>query len=116
MGDLLLRRRRRPLGELPPARFGVRPGAAGLAVDVSELEVEWALAIDPERRRDYLTRVASRWGDGWAVRFEGLLPATVRASPVLNRFIPVGHVPRIPAADGHDLLDQPLLSHLLARP
>lgn len=108
MGGLVLKRRRSPLGELPSAQFGVRPGRAGLTTHITDNDADRARAIDPERSSEYLTRYAADDRTGWALRFEGLLPEGVRRDPLITAFIPIGHLPRTPTPGGDDLLDRPL--------
>lgn len=114
MGGLVLKRRRNPLGGLPPARFGIRPGSAGLTTLITNVDVEQARAIQPEHAAEYLTRYAADGRAGWALRFEGLLPEQVRRSPLITAFIPIGKEPRSATAGGDDLLDRPLSSLLPA--
>jgi hypothetical protein len=107
MGELVLKPRRKPLGDLPRARLGVRPGAVGLVLDLTEEQLLEAKSIGAPAS-DFLTRVASTRTTSWALRFEGLLPEAVRQSSLVARFIPIGHTPRDGHVGGSELLDKSL--------
>lgn len=107
VGELALRSRRKPLGDLPRARLGVRPGAVGLTLDLTDEQLFEAESIEAPTS-DFLTRVATDRTTAWALRFEGLLPEAVRHSSLVARFIPIGHTPREGQVGGSDLLDKPL--------
>ncbi len=107
MGDLAFTPRRKPLGALPRAHIGTRPGAIGLTLDVTDEEVRQAELIAAPSN-EFLTQVATSHGKTWALRFEGFLPEAVRRSSLVARFIPIGHTPRDGQVGGSDLLDKPL--------
>ena len=105
--NLVLQSRRKPLGHLPRAHFGVRPGAVGLALDLTDEQLHLAQSLDAPRA-DFLTQVATDRTTTWALRFEGLIPEAVRKSSLVARFIPIGHTPREGQVGGSHLLDKPL--------
>lgn len=107
VGELALRSRRKPLGDLPRARLGVRPSAVGLTLDLTDKQLLEAESIDAPASK-FLTQVATPRATSWALRFEGLIPEAVRESSLVARFIPIGHTPREGQVGGSDLLDKPL--------
>ena len=107
VGELALRSRRKPLGDLPHAHFGVRPGAIGLALNLTDEQLQLAQSIDAPTN-EFLTQVATDRTKTWALRFEGLIPDAVLRSSLLAGFITIGHTPRAGQVGSSDLLDQPL--------
>ncbi len=116
MGSLSFRRRRKPLGQLPVARFGTRPGAIGLLAEVDDSFLASAEAIAPSETDEYVTKVASRHGIGWGIRIRGLLPEAVRDSEFIQQFLVLEHSASEGVSEGHNpLLDKPLSSLLEQR-
>ena len=105
--ELALKSRRKPLGDLPRAYLGLRPGAVGLALDLTDEQLRLADSIDAPKT-EFLTQVATDRKRTWALRFEGLLPEAVLRSSLLTGFIPIGHTPREGQVGGSHLLDKPL--------
>jgi len=113
MGPVTFSRRRKPLGQLPRARFGKRPGALGLLTDVDESMLAAAQALAPSETSEYVAKVASSHGLGWSVRIRGLLPKSVNESEFIHKFIRASRLSGDEVSEqDNPLLDRPLSSLL----